>query len=613
MMQSQNGDTPAGRISSFEGLLALGFFSVLTLVVTWPLLFHLGTRIPGWYIADNYEYLWKMWWFKHALLELGQNPLFAPDIFYPQGFNLAHAELTPLHTVLGLPLTALFGEIVAYNLFAMASFILGGWAVWKLVYRLTGQRWAGWLAGVIFILTPYHTVRYGGILPPTSFEGIPLFFLGLEGWIETRKSRWAALAGAGFLLAAWAYVYYAVGLILLAPVYALARMRPLAPFLKDRRTWRGVAFMLAMFLLTLIPLYLPYLQLGKEVQLQIPLDDVDFWSASLSDYLLPPGLHPLWGEWVRTKLLSIPADYPQIAYEFILGLGWLPLLFMAYGIGKERTPVRRAMLWMMGAALLLSMGPRLHVGRHAVILPAPEAVTTAFHTVLNALGRFLPSGESYQLLESDGLAIPLPALLLRWLLPPLTGMRAWNRFSVFVAYAGAVLAGLGYDHWRKEAESRLPARASRSKREALLAAVFLAGVTFELWPGAIPLQPVEARLVDAWLAEQPGDFAIMELPLTSALSAPQMQYTRYHGKRITFAYGTFFPYWYRQTYPELEDCPQQACLERLFGWDVRYILLNEEALPDGSGLEEAMMRSPSLEMIGRFDEIVVFELEYRLE
>lgn len=587
---------------------AFAFFTLLALAVTWPLILHLDDRVPGWGVADNYEYLWKMWWFKHSIIDLGQNPLFAPDIFYPSGFSLAHAELTPLHTVIGLPLTWLWGEITTYNLFAILSFILTGWATFLLVQRWTENAWAGMLAGVLYVLNPYHTVRYGGILPLMAIEGIPVFFLGLEGWIDTRRYRWLAVAIFGFLLAAWASIYYAFGLLILGPIYVLARLGPLRPLLRDRSAWTAMGLLGLGLLVVLVPLTLPYIQLGQELELQIPLEDTDFWSASPTDYLLPAGLHPLWGEWVRDRLLSVSEDYPQIALEFVLGVGFIAMLFAFYGWRKSRGRVRRAILWLLVVAFVLSLGPRLHFGRHPVVVPAPDSVVTLFHSVMDTLSGWLPTDETYAPLAADGLTIPLPALFLRWLLPPLEGMRAWNRFAAFTSLGVAMLAGLGYAAWIADEIKPALRRSARLNREQLAGVVVLALAIFELWPQPIPLQAVGPRPVDEWLAEQPGQFSIMELPLTSALSAPQMLYTRYHGKRITFAYGTYFPYWYRSQFPELQECPEPACLDLLQSWDVRFILLNMEDTPAGPMLKPRLDEALALLRVDQIGDIVVYQL-----
>ncbi len=588
-------------------LLALGFFCLLTLGVTWPLLLHWTDRVPGWYVADNYEYLWKLWWFKHALLDLRQSPLVAPQIFYPQGFALAHAELTPLHTILGLPLTWAFGEIVTYNTFAVLSFVISGWATYLLVRDMTGRDWAGLFAGTLFVLAPYHVVRYGGILPLMSVEGIPVFYLGTQRWLTTGKLRWAALAALGFVLATWASTYYGFGLAMLGGLFLLLHLRRSGA---DRRTWQLLAVLAITAGLSMASVGWPYWQLSREIELAVPLEEVDFWSASLTDYFLPAGLHPIWGSFVRERLLSVPPDYPQIALEFVLSPGWLALLFAAYGAKRASGPHSRAYLWLVVVAGVLSFGPHLHLGRHPLLIPAPAGLAAGWNQLLQSLGARLPAGESYQPLSASGISLPLPALLLRWLLPPLQGMRAWNRFAVFVSFGVSVLAGLGCAAWLQQEVGPSDMPAGRAARRVKWAgAIVLALAVFELWPGGIPLQAVEPRTVDLWLAEQPGQFTIMELPVGSALSAPQMLYTRYHGKRTAFAYGTFFPIWYRKAFPELASCPDPACIQRLRSWDVRLVLLNREALGDAEDLERRLDSHPDLRRIIQIDEIVVYRLE----
>jgi hypothetical protein len=428
-------------------------------------------------------------------------------------------------------------------------------------------------------------------------------------WAQERRTRWALLAGLGFILAAWAYLYYAAGLILLGPVFAWARLRSIRPRISARQLLAGAATIGAFALTALIPLAVPYLQLSRQVQLNIPLEEVDFWSASVTDYLVPPGLHPLWGEWVRQHLLGVASEYPQIGLEFVLGVGFVCILFALYALGHDRGSAKIAVLLLTLVALTLSLGPTLHVGRHPLVIPAPASVAGGFARLMNSIGERLPAKEPYGELGANGLTIPLPALLLRWLVPPLEGMRAWNRFAVFVALGLAILAGAGYSSWvQDELLHDAQTLQVRARKERTAGVIVLALAVFELWPGSLPLQPVKPRPVDLWLASQPGQFTLMELPLNSALSAPQMLYSRYHGKRTAFAYGTFFPYWYRQEYPELAECPSQACLERLRSWGVRYVLLNIDALPPGSTLEEDLDASRDLSRITQLDQIVVFEL-----
>jgi hypothetical protein len=233
-------------------------------------------------------------------------------------------------------------------------------------------------------------------------------------------------------------------------------------------------------------------------------------------------------------------------------------------------------------------------------------IAAAFNHAMERLGMWLPAHESYAPLSANGITIPLPALFLRWIIPTLTGMRAWNRFAVFVSLGLSLLAGIGFAAW---INGELKPKNTRFM--TLLPILgFMVLAVFELWPVRIPLQPVGPRPVDVWLAAQPEQGSLMELPLTSALSAPQMLYTRYHGKPISFAYGTFLPYWYRQQYPELDQCPAAACLTRLRSWGVSFVLLNLSDPSGGPSLETQLDNSPGLERNTTVGDHVVYRLLY---
>jgi hypothetical protein len=367
-----------------------------------------------------------------------------------------------------------------------------------------------------------------------------------------------------------------------------------------------MVILLLLVLASSVPLALPYLSLRSSSNLTIPLQDTDYWSASPTDYVLPPGLHPLWGTWVMENALGVPPDYPQIALEFVLAGGYVALLFAAYGALKSQGPERKAVIAMTGMALVLSLGTTLHIARHPLVLPAPPEVVDAFNHAMERIGTWLPAHESYAPLAAKGITVPLPALFFRWIFPTLTGMRAWNRFAAFTSLGISLLAGLGFALW-----INAELRPKTSHLKATLATfAFMALALFELWPKPIPLQPIGPRPVDLWLAAQPEQGSLMELPLTSALSAPQMLYTRYHGKPISFAYGTFLPYWYRQQYPELEQCPESECLARLRSWGVTFILFNLTDTSGGPSLEARLDLSPSLERVTTVGDHVVYRLLY---
>ena len=68
-------------------LLVIGLYTLLALVLTWPLAAHLTSHIPGeaTWAFDESTFIWNMWWLKFSLLNLGQTPLHSNYIFFPLG------------------------------------------------------------------------------------------------------------------------------------------------------------------------------------------------------------------------------------------------------------------------------------------------------------------------------------------------------------------------------------------------------------------------------------------------------------------------------------------------------------------------------------------------
>src|SRR5512135_2193625 len=103
-------------------LLVLLFFTVLTLLLTWPLI----TKINSVYAGNNedlWTFQWDNWWTSYAL-QHGENMLVTPVQVYPVGFSLAAHSLCFTNSLLWIPLSALFVDIASYNLTVLFTFIL---------------------------------------------------------------------------------------------------------------------------------------------------------------------------------------------------------------------------------------------------------------------------------------------------------------------------------------------------------------------------------------------------------------------------------------------------------------------------------------------------------
>jgi hypothetical protein len=569
----------------WSSLTAFGFYALLSIFMTRPLLWRFTTHVPGWVWGDNAEYLWKLWWTKRALIDRAVSLFYAPHVFYPTGFSLVGGELTPAQTLLALPITVAFGPVVAYNVAAFASFVLTGFAAYLLVAYLSRDRWAGLLGGVIFAFIPYRYQQFGNHLPLMATQWMPLVFLFAERTLRTRRRRDAFLLGLFFALNVLSSWYYAVIVGLLLLVYLLWRVH-----LVDRELL-GCGLVASLTVMALVmPIMLPYLQARAEGNLTQPLSEADQWSASITDYFIPNPLHPLWGGYIVRHL--VPTNELWRAFEFTLFWGFGASLLALYSWSRDRRSLTRALGAVTLVAVVLSLGLTLHFHGRPVRLPVSSDAATVFNNTLATLTQYLsPLHIPYDLAAEDAIAVPLPALLLYLFVPPFGGIRVWSRFGVVAGLMIAALAGLGLAAWRREQS------ASAGYRGAALGSVFFIGLAlFEFLTVPFGMVRPDSRPVDAWLAAQPEFFAVIQLPYEVALEGTQLYYSQIHGKPIASGYGSFFPEAFTAHEEDLRAFPADRALDVLRGWGVRYVLLNRADFPDWPEVESQIAAQPHLRL-----------------
>jgi hypothetical protein len=320
-------------------------YLLVTLVFTWPLCLHLGTQIIGPFHGDNLEYVWKIWWVKHAWFDLRIPPQVVPQVYWPYGYPLAYGEITPLHTIIMLPVNLLLGQVWTYNLAILLSTWLSGWFTYQWLLNLTGgRRGAAFVGGLIFAFYPYRMARIAGHLPLISTEGFPLVLWGIERFWHRHCGRDAGLVAIGVAVSTLSSWYYAFMLAVLAPLYWIVRARPWREWFMRRWFWTGMALSLLVVICAVTPFalwYAPVFQMGEA---KIPLAEADFWSASVADYLMPNWRHPLWGAAVRRALTGQAGLLP---YEFLLMPGYTVLALALWKSDQARHPA-----WAVAASVV---------------------------------------------------------------------------------------------------------------------------------------------------------------------------------------------------------------------------------------------------------------------
>jgi hypothetical protein len=410
-----------------DDLPVLGIYLALTLGLTYPLIANFSTHVPGTNV-DEYTFLWNIWWFKHALFDLGIDPFTTTVTFYPLGASLAFYTLAILNDIVALPLAAAFGIVTASNLVLVLSFTLSGYGAYLLVRYLLAEAGitggagaaAAFVGGAVYAFPAsrfiYASLGHYNIV---SAEWIPfyaLFFLKmlrelrLEGAASppsgasrlSPASRNAILAGLCLWAALLTEMTYGVFLLLLSILWLAFTPRGLW---LSRAFLRRAAMLVAAAVIPFSPvLYFLVQEVRQGQGFNFPgWGYADVLSADLVGLFTPTRLNPLWGQAAAERL----ARFTDVNTLFI-GYGVTVLALIAVVVYRRRLAV-----WVAGAVsfVILALGPVLHIN-----------------------GQYL--------FDLDGLTVtvPLPYALFHYL--PIFNMnRVPNRFSVPLSLCLAVLVG----------------------------------------------------------------------------------------------------------------------------------------------------------------------------
>ncbi len=370
--------------------------AVLSLLLTWPLLPHLLTHVPGDGIDDP-ALAWNLWWAKQSWVDragsqgLIQNPFDGDSMFYPVGVNLAFYTLTLLNGALSLPLQAAGSVILASNLLLLSSFVIGGLGAYLLAraalaaggrQRTGGMAGAALLAGLLyaFASTKLFYVSLGQFNIASS-QWLPFVALYLLRSLRL-PFRWrnGLMLGLFLCFQTWAELTYgSFGVLLIVLAAALVGMvalvrssaRPVFGRLFGSAAIAGALFVLGLapFLLNMAP------DLAHEGNFLVEGGGfADVFSADLAGFFVPTQLHPLFGGLIRT-LASDSAIRPdgtqfQVNKGQHLFFGYTVLVLAAAGLWANR---RRAWVWglagLSGFFLLVSLGPSLRIRGYDTGLP----------------------------------------------------------------------------------------------------------------------------------------------------------------------------------------------------------------------------------------------------
>jgi hypothetical protein len=207
--------------------------SLLAIVMTWPLLIHLGSVVPR-DIGDPLAEAWQPAWGGHALLH---QPLhfFDANRFWPLTDSLAFGDALIGYAPTGIIGSGPHAAMVRYDLLFLFAYALAFFGAYLLAREIGLSPAGAVVAGAAFAFAPYR-LEQDGHLQVISSGGIPLSIAFALRGIRLRRPWWLFWA---WVLAVWQvsigwilglpFAYGIGGAVLIAIIAWLVRGRPAVP------------------------------------------------------------------------------------------------------------------------------------------------------------------------------------------------------------------------------------------------------------------------------------------------------------------------------------------------------------------------------------------------
>jgi len=548
---------------------AAALFLGLTVVATYPI-----ALAPGSYAffshADAQLNMWIMAWGAHALAHQPFHLLDA-NIFAPEPRTLLYSETLIGYAPIFAPILWLGGSpALANNAVLFFSFTASGTAMYLLARHLTGRHWPAIAAGIAYAFVPYRFVHIPQI-QLTAFEWMPLAFLCLHLFVERGDVKYAIGLGAAAAMEAFCCVYYSVFLAIALAAGGVvlfitdARMRA-------RRALTTLAIVGCGTLLIVSPLVAAYVRVHRVRGLTRTIEEIAERSASAGTYFSSSARAH---QWLWGQLLLSPRDY---LFPGILALS-LAAVALAAVVARRR-------------------GSSLFPGDPRVVL---IYVTVG---IVGLVASFGPHG-----IGGVSLYQPLSASL-----PILHGLRQTTRFGVLVIFSVSVLAAFG----AAVVEPSLR-RASRYAPALLATAMFLevlvAPVRTDRPKGDALVRIPDVPPVYRWLADQPGTFAIVELPYAPEhqlwQNASYVYWSTVHWHGVVDAYSGFASPDYRSLTRILDQFPDELSRQALLQRHVLYVVVHHGRYQAWNRpLNYARIeRTPWLTRVAQFPDVEVLRVD----
>ncbi len=482
-------------------LLILIFYLLLTLLMTYPLIFNISSSLPAG--REAYVFVWNLWHTKQTLFQ-GTSPLYSNYIFYPKGVSLAFHSISMFNALLSIPLQLIFNLIITYNLLFLLSFILTGFGMYLLVFHITKNRKASFIAGLLLAFFPYHFAHITH-LNLLSMQWIPFFILYFIKTFKERNIKNIIFSSIFLTLTALSSWYYLVFLVLFVITFFVYNIFSRSNYALNKRFIRCFILIFLLFGLFISPFVFPMLT-SNEFYSEKTFDSSVAHSADIAAFFIPSKTHFIFGNYVEPFYNSINLYNGKIygnIEESTVFLGYLTLIFVFFTIIKKYKKIRS---WLLFAFVffIFSLGPTLHFNG-LVTFPVEgwdlDKIVQRIDPNINE--------DALEILKHN-IVIPLPYIIFNFI-PFFNILRNPSRFVVMIMLFLSIVVGVACTNiFNKMKRKKI---FNKYNAENVLFSIFCLIIIFEFL--SIPIELSSATAPDFYYSISKGNaqFSILDLPI----------------------------------------------------------------------------------------------------
>lgn len=472
--------------------IAFLIYLAITLIMFWPIslnpthtIVNGGFKNSDYFGGDVYQSLWDIWWTTYAIFHLHTSIYSTSMLFYPLGASLAVHSLAPLASILTAPFQPL-GLVFRYNLVFIAGFALSGLFMFMLAYFFVKDKYAAFIAGLIYAFTPISIAQSYVHIVWASVGAVPLFILAILLAIERNDIKYAAVAGVAMLF----LLFLGEPEIAMITTFFAAVLIIYLALTKNKRfkiSLRSIMYVFLAYLFALAigsPFFIPILKsiifshslsAAKE---NVSLGSTLQYSNNLLSFFLPSYYNGIFN--------GISGLYYNQVFSFdvnekVAYIGYTAIFLACIGIlyGRKKKDYAEIKLWLFVALFFgfVSLGPLVQVAKSVLPIPGPY--------------------------------------LLYYAIPVFNIALEPGKFDLFAMMGVAVLAAMGF-HYLSE---RISKRRDNAKRIILLATIAFSILILIEYNG-MPTRMMAKQLFEQpqisaaynIIAQRHGNFSVLILP-----------------------------------------------------------------------------------------------------